>query len=274
MGDLQIKTFEEHRQFLVDMIRLKLWFVHRWLARHPEEDLSFVLRWRVDIYRKSVFWRGRGFPTGADFGLSGWSALEQKIQKLHDESCSETDSSIFESEAFEVVWKVVEPNAFHDYQASIASKGFQCDSLGYDPPRAEKPRLVWFHITNALQPSSILDDKTYLPKCFSCLMDEAETEFNADSLGTGTWMNSYPRWLDLFPEEYLENMGPKEEAVWCSLGFWGQFVNARGTLHKERAKTFRETESLPYSWRYSWCSFEAMRAHLRTYLAGLIESVA
>lgn len=265
MGSLRTKTFEEHREFLVEIIRLKLWFVHRWLARHPEEDMSFVLRWRVDIFRKSVFWRGRGFSTRADFGLSGWSALEQQIRTLYDESFSDTDSSIFEDKAFEVVWKVVEPNAFHDHRTSLANKGFQCDSLGYDSPRAGSPRLVPFHITNALQPNSIFDDRTYLPKCFSCLMDKAGTEYSADSLGTGTWMNGYPPWLPLFPEEYLENMGPEEEAMRCGLGFWGQFVDAWGTLNKRRARTFRETGSLPYPWRYSWCSFEAMRAHLKTY---------
>lgn len=274
MDDLRAKTLEEHREYLAEILRLKLWFVYRWLAGHPEEDLPFVLRWRVDIYRKSLFWRGRGFPATVDFQRAGWSVLERQIQTLHEQTCSDVDSSRFEREAFEYVWGVVEPNAFHDYQTSLANKGFQCESLGYDPPKPENPRVVPFHITNAVQPHSVFDDRTYLPKCFFCLMDKAETEFNANALGTGTWMNSHPRWLELFPEEYLDNMGPREEAMWCGLGYWGQFVSARGTLNRKRVKAFRETGSLPYPWRTSWCSFEAMRAHLRAYLDGLARRAA
>lgn len=268
---MDAKTFEEHWEYLVEIVKLKLWFVHHWLDSHPEEDFSFVLRWRVDIFRKSVFWRGQGFPTSADFDVPGWSALEQQVQTLYEETCCDTDSSAFESEAFKVVWKVVEANVFHDYQASLADKGFQCDSLRYDSPVAESPRVVPFHITNALQPYSIFGDKAYLPQCLFCLMDKAEAEYNANGLGTGTWMNSHPRWLALFPEQYLDNMGPEEEEIWFEQGFWGQFVNARGTLNGKRARAFRETGRLPYPRRYSWCSFGAMRAHLNTYLDGLKE---
>jgi len=268
MDNLRVKTFEEHQEYVVEIIRLKLCFVHRWLDSHPE-DLAFVLRWRVDIFRKSIFWRGQGFPTSADFQAPGWLALERQIQTLYEQTCSDTDASTFESRAFQVVWKAVEPNAFHHYQASLANKGFQCDSLGYGSPAAENPRVIPFHITNALRPYSIFDDKAYLPQCLFCLMDKAEAEHKANSLSTGTWLNSYPRWLELFPKEYLDNMRPGEEDIRCAQGYWGQFVNARGTLNTKRARIFRETGRLPYYKRYSWCSFEAMRVHLNVYLDGL-----
>ena len=61
------KTTSEHLDYLAQIIRLKLWFVGHWLAHHPHEDLVFVLRRRVDIYRKTVFWQGQGYPTKADF---------------------------------------------------------------------------------------------------------------------------------------------------------------------------------------------------------------
>ena len=269
MENLCAKTFQEHREYLVEIVRLKLWFVHHWLKSHQEENLTFVLRRRVDIFRKSVFWRGQGHPTDKDFRVPGWSVLERQIQTLYEGTRSDTDPSTFESKAFEVVWKAIEANAFRDYQSSLADKGFQCDSLGYDPPVTENPRAIHFHITNALQPRSIFGDKTYLPQCFLCLMDTAETEFGVDRLGTGTWLNSYPRWLELFPEEYLNHMGPESEEIWAGLAFWGQFVNARGTLNGKRARMFRETGRPLCRWRYSWCSFEAMRAHLSTYLDGL-----
>jgi hypothetical protein len=267
MDKLSAKTFEEHREYLAEIVRLKLWFVYRWLDGHPEEDLAFVLRRRVDLFRKSVFWRGQGYPTDADFKVPGWSALERQIQTLYEGTRCDADPLAFESAAFKVVWEAVEANAFRDYQASLADKGFQCDSLGYRSPVPENPREIPFHITNALQPYSIFDDKAYLPQCFFCLMDKAEAEFGVDRLSTGTWLNGHPRWLELFPKEYLDNRGPQSKDIWCGLGFWGQFVNARGTLNRKRARMFRETGRPPYHWRYSWCSFESMRAHLNIYLS-------
>ena len=47
------KTLEEHRQYLHDVVKLKLHFLHGWLQRHPEESFVDALRNRVDIYRKT-----------------------------------------------------------------------------------------------------------------------------------------------------------------------------------------------------------------------------
>ena len=262
------KTFEEHLRYLRQIVKLKLWFVGDWLSNHPEEDLSFVLRWRVDIFRKTVFWRGSGFPTIADLNVSAWLALEQKVQAIYEETRHALEPAVFERKAFAVVWGAVEANALDDYKASLANKGFQCSSLGYAPPSTANPGLVSVHITNALQPRSIFTDRTYLPLCLHCVMDKAEAEYGASSLATGSWLNSYPQWLELFPQEYLDNMEPEEEQVWCGLGFWGQFLTARGTFNAQRGRLLRETGRLPYPRRYSRCSFEAMRLHLDTYVNG------
>ena len=128
------------------------------------------------------------------------------------------------------------------------------------------PERVHVHITNARQPRSIFDDRAYLPGCLSCLMDRAEAEHGAGSLGTGSLLNSYPRWLALLPAEYLDHMEPEGEDVWCGLGTWGQFITARGTFHAGRAARLRESGRMPYPWRYAWCSFAALRRHLQGYL--------
>jgi hypothetical protein len=262
------RTYPEHLDYLVQIVRLKLWFVGHWLEGHPQEDLVFVLRRRVDIYRKTAFWQGRGFPTEADFSLPGWLALERQVRAAYQQTGDGADRAAFEEQAFEVVWPVVEANAHRDYEASLSDKGFRCDSLEYDSPTPEHPRRVHFHITNARQPRSIFDDRTYLPGCFFCLMDRADAAYGADCLGTGSWLNSYPRWLALFPREYLDNMEPEGEDVWCGLGSWGQFITARGTFHAGRAAKLRETGRMPYPWRYAWCSFAALRRHLQGYLEG------
>ena len=261
------KTCEEHRDYLREILKLQLWFVRHWLASRPDEDLSLVLRKRVDILRKTVFWRGQGLPSEADFEVGGWLALEEEIRREYEDTRSDSTHSAFELRAFPVVWRAVEPNLRHDYRSSTADRGFPCGSLRYDPPTATEPTLVHFHIANAVQPRSFFEDEGYLPECFACVMDKTEAQYGATGLGTSSWMNSYPRWLQLFPHTYAENMGPERE-VSFGLGTWGQFVNARGAFNEKRARILRDTGRLPYPTRYSWCSFAAMRAHLIAYLDG------
>ena len=259
------KTFEEHRYYLVEILKLKLWFVEHWLASHPDESLSYVLQRRVDILRKTVFWRGRGLPSEEDFEVAGWLALAAEIGRAYEDSRSDPGHSSFELRAFPVVWRAVEPNLRQDYRFSTVDRGFPCGSLRYDPPFATDPTLVHFHIANAVQPRSFFEDREHLPGCFACLMDKAEAQYGAANLGTSSWLNSYPRWLRLFPHTYLENIGPEYE-VSFGLGSWGQFINARGAFNESRARVLRDIGRMPFPTRYSWCSFAAMRAHLNAYL--------
>ena len=48
-----LKTLSEHRQYLHQIVRLKLHFLHGWLRAHPEETFAYGLRNRVDIFRKT-----------------------------------------------------------------------------------------------------------------------------------------------------------------------------------------------------------------------------
>ena len=52
MEEPKIKTIGEHREYMHGIVRLKLFFLHRWLKEHPEETFQNALRNRVDIYRK------------------------------------------------------------------------------------------------------------------------------------------------------------------------------------------------------------------------------
>ena len=53
MATVTPKTQEEHRLYLYEIVRLKLFFMHHWLSTHPEEKPVDVLRNRIDIYRKN-----------------------------------------------------------------------------------------------------------------------------------------------------------------------------------------------------------------------------
>ena len=100
-------------------------------------------------------------------------------------------------------------------------------------------------------------------------MDKCGEEFSVDKIATSTWLNSYPRWLELFPLEWMANMGPHMTDIKNGFGWWGQFVNARGAFNHKHAQRFRETGQLPFLPRRSWCSFESLRKHLNEHLRKL-----
>ena len=255
--------YEEHLAYLHDIVRLKLWFLWNWARVRPEEDFIEGLRHRVDLRRKTAAC-ANDYPADTDFDHPGWQALEDDAQALFQRHRGDPDADAFEQAAFNLFRPSIDAYSHIHYLLPVA-EGFQCGSLKFDPPMRESPRRVTYHIANAVQPRSLFTDRRYLPRCFMELMDQGEAEYGATELITGTWLNSHPRWQALFPPQYHANMAPAGPEIGATANHWGQFINARGTFHAPRAAQFRETRTLPFPSRTAWCSFAALRAHLKTY---------
>ena len=263
-------TVEQNVQFVLEMAKLQLFFAWTHLASHDEADLAAVLRRRTDICQKTVYWpegKARLGVTDSDFEAIGeWLALEDELRTLYESTRGDTDSARFEAGAIELLRPALEPNVRKVSPPTLADGPRGCGSLCCDAPAEDTPKRIWVHIFNAVRPRSIFDDRRYLPECFECLMDKAEANYGADSLAIGTWLNTHPRWLELFPREWHENMEISHE-VGPGLGLWGQFINRRGLLHERHAAEFRRTGRPPHAAGTSNCSFGALREHLRRYLA-------
>ncbi|OQA85963.1 MAG: hypothetical protein BWY31_01582 [Lentisphaerae bacterium ADurb.Bin242] len=136
-------------------------------------------------------------------------------------------------------------------------------SLRFQEPHPDLPRN-WcvFHITNGIRPKSFLKEELYLAEGFRRLLDEAEADYHYDTLYTFTWLNSNPRFLYFFPEEWRRNLGEPHPGVFANLGFLGQFLNAEGGLNRKTADLYLATGELPFKPRKSHCSFASMREHL------------
>lgn len=278
------KSIDEHARFLEDYVRLQLWFVWTWLSTHPDEGFREVLRGRVDILRKTNLNPGLSKNTrdAGDFSDPRWIELEGRAFEVYRRHRN-TDAGRFEDAAWSVFRPVVEARVERDFLESDGLDDYQCGSLRYhDLPRLlgyrvmsglsylrhGRGRTVFFHIGNPISPRSIFADRAYLPQCFFQLMRETRRRFRAGALTTTTWLNSYPRWLDLFPPQWQENMSPATDEVDWSQSSWGQFITARGTLNYKHAAILRQTARLPFPSRSSWCSFSQMESHLGDYLAG------
>ena len=259
-------NLDEHRDYLRQVVRLKLWFLWHWLRAHPDDPFEEAIRKRVDLYRKTDINAGTMNPPAPQFDDPLWLALEKETRARFERHRGDAAAVDFEDEAFRVFQETVDRRAERDFQEKPYVLAYKCGSINYDPPSKERPTHVGIHIANALRPRSIFDDRRHLPECLLAMTDKAEKEFGAESVGTFTWLNSAPRWLELFPPEWTAGRGPEDKNVQWHFGWWGQFINARGTFNAKLGARMRETGEFPYWPRYAECRFDALRHHLNTYL--------
>jgi hypothetical protein len=252
------KTLSEHREYLYEVVKLKLFFAHRWLKAHPEESFSDVFRKRIDIIRKTDINEEGLNPVKSYFDTPAWLALEADAEKQYQRYYDEPEA--FEAAAFEVFRPSIDARCERDFLDRSALKGYQCGFLRHNLELSQEyPDMLGFHIANAKAPDSFFDFPDYMRDCFKQLLDIAENDFKVSAISTGTWLNSVPKWLALFPEEWQANLQPPRTDVRWNYGFWGQFITARGTFNYKYGSILRNTGKFPFYPRFSYCSIEAMR---------------
>jgi len=256
---VQPKTLDEHRAYLHEIVRLKLFFMHDWLARHPDEAPVDVLRKRVDIYRKTDANPGALTPAVQAWDSEAWQALEQPLLACY--ARRRDDIAAFEREGFAILRASIDARCERDFLDDSPLKAYQCGSLRYNI-YTEPTEQVGFHIANAVRPRSIFDNPHYLPACFLVMMEQVEVKYGATEIMTGTWLNGHRKWLELFPREWLDNMEPPNEDVQWHYGFWGQFITARGTFNRKLGDFVRQHRRLYYYPRRSYVAIASMRRHL------------
>ena len=254
-------ALEEYIDSDNETVKLKLWFMWNWLKSHPKEDLFFVIRTRVNIY---------GYvdidAPKRDYENPKWKEAENLVNDVYKNSVNAED---FEIKGIEALKNTIEKQCKKEYLKPyvLPIPSYQCGSLKYDSPDGKwTPGKYFIHIANACRPKSIFDDPLYLSKCLLDLMEKAKAEYGVEKLGTSTWLNSHPKWLALFPQEWMDNMGPVDNDVRWSGNFWGQFVNSKGIFNKKYGDIMRKTGEFPFKSRYSWCTFEPLKKHLEEYL--------
>ncbi len=253
-----IKSFEEHHRFMKSMSCLMFNFAYNWRLQHLDESITEIIRKRTPFF----LLYGMNKP---EMVTSEWDVLTDYAEKLiKTNNCDE-----FEAAMFQHAKPFIQKCAEFNYDSSIAAPSdYNAGSLKYDAPLDELPRNHCnFHISNAIMPKSIFAERDYLPLCFLELLDKSKKKYGYDTLRTFTWLNDRPRWLELFPQEWHDNLNEPNLEIFGNYGFWGQLVTARGTLNEKVGEYVRLNCELKYKPRKSHCSFSAMRKHLSDYLA-------
>lgn len=260
--DIQPKTLEEHLEYLFSIVRLKLFFIARWLKEYPEEEFNFVLRERVDIFRKTDINPEALNPKGKYFELPAWIELENRLKEVFE--MVDGNEKLFEEWGFDLCRPTLEKRCERDYYDASDPAAYQCGFLRHNLELNPDGETLGFHIANDSKPRSFLDDMSHIKECFTKLLDIAENKFHATKIYTGTWLNSVDRWLELFPQEWQDNLSEINTDVRWHYGFWGQFINARGCFNAKAGAILRKTGKFPYYPRSSFCRISEMRKHLES----------
>jgi hypothetical protein len=143
-------------------------------------------------------------------------------------------------------------------------------SLRWDGPHPSLPdNICIVHMWNGIAPKSFLNEPRYLAENFIEILDDSQKHHPFDTLRTFSWLNSSPRYLAFFPQEWQDNLCNPHPDVYANMGFLGQFVTADGRLNKKTAQSYLESGKLPFIPRESHCSYEALREHLyKNFLKG------
>lgn len=137
-------------------------------------------------------------------------------------------------------------------------------SLRWQGPHPDlEPNICIIHMWNGIAPKSFLNEKRYLAENFMSILDESQKAHPFDTLRTFSWLNANSRFLSFFPQEWQDNAQEPHPGIYANMGFLGQFVTSDGRLNKKTAQMYLDSGELPFKPRTCFCSYEAMREHLK-----------
>ena len=251
------KTLEEHQAYVEQMARISFFFARQLKDKTPDKSVGELLRDHTPLFYHALNY--------LDYETKWVNPDCQRMMKLADE-LARAPTAEFEELMWAEIRDLAMERAERYYPESVGVRippDYNAGSLKYDPPRPGlPPNYCNYHIANAVFPKSIFDDPEYLPKCFRELMDKSAKQYGCDTLHTSTWLDDNPRWLRLFPKEWIDNLSPSSSDVYWHFGYWGQLLTARGTFNEKAGRYVREHGELRYKCRGSHCSFVEMRKHL------------
>lgn len=262
------KSLAEHKDYIEQMARLSFFLARQLKEQNQEQTAGELLRDRTPLFFHTLHY----LDYQTKWANQDCLRIMQKANELANLPAAE-----FEAQMYAEIKDLAMERAECFYPTSVGVKlppwGQESPgSLKIDPPDPSGKRAPhWgnFHIANALAPRSIYDDPRHLPECFLEIMARGEKEYGFDTLCTGTWLNDTPRWLALFPPEWIENLSPGSDRTGWHFGGWGQLVTKRGTFNEQAGQYVREHLKPKYRARSSHCSFAALRRHLEGFLKEL-----
>ena len=252
------------RSFPAEMARLGLWYVRRLLATGEirEPDIAKALSGRVDIYRMTKLYDGKRDPALGHV-VPEWDRFTRPLADLVRRSPAD-DTSGLERLGLEILRSVLDPNA--QPYAPMGDRPFGCWTYefvweGYadrgglwgkitNPARVRArvrrtlrlPRApeqdAALHFANVLAPESPFRHMDQVAAGLRRLIADCRSRYpSVKRLWCGTWLNSYPRFQELFPAAWHNSAWVQPPGNFGN--WWGQFQARTGEFNYRLAEQFR-----------------------------------
>ena len=241
--------------YLRGFTKLSLWYVAR-AVREDGSRFADIVNKQVNIYRNTVFYDGKRHPSRDPVGKE-WDGLVWKLEGLLD-----ARPSRFEADGLQLLWPHMEARLRQSEKKSREppERPYECWSHDY---RTEG--RVGIHIDNVYRPRSPLSDMRvpFAASLIRLLEDSQRNRPDAKIVSCGSWMNSTPRFADLFPPGWpISAVGRPE--IDYTMGHWGQFEDRKGDYHLRNRDHFRNTGELPFSAAQCKAPIDEVLEHVRT----------
>lgn len=248
-------NLQEYAKALHDMMQLQMWYaVH---AVRQGKVFTEVVSNLTEVYTYCNFYKQEVAPEhNTDF--------DNIIQLLET-----TWHSVGDYEFPAASWELLKPYlttriekdlimARKNIENSYAGFTFEYHREYFGPA---KPEFLTLHFRNYFAPDTPFNHRQELTAALLKIVDEAEhARPDVDKVQCATWLNNIEPFYSLFPNQWLKTsyVCPFEG----NAGWWGQFIDRTGQLHKGNVAKFMKTGQFPYPNRHCRCGIVDLKSHL------------
>jgi hypothetical protein len=219
---------------------------------------------RVDLFRMTRMYRGDRHPSRDDT-IPEWETLLSDLRAIFHRHADSTDTTDLEREALDLVWPHFElPSGAPASLQLPQDRPYECWTFNYDADR------IHLHIYNVYRPHSPLGDMRpeFTASLLQLLKDSLVRRPDVQTVACGSWLNSVPTFLDLFPPAWAQSAVLSPE-VRYTMGYWGQFTDRRGGFHHPNGNALRQTGNFRYPAQRCHCAIHEAIAHLDSHFPPL-----
>ena len=234
--------------YVSHFLNLSLWYVRVLMAR---EGIAFedAIVSRVNVYRNTDFFDGTHHPAWGHEDPD-WNAYLKGLKAIFDRC----EGEAWEEEGLAYLWPRVTKEG---HRPSAKGRPYHCWT--YD----DGEDYIALHIANVYQPKSPLSEMrgAFRDTLLQLLRDTRARRPEAKIVWCGSWLNSAPPFLALFPESWRESAKVSRKSG-VGMGHWGQFMDRTGRFHVRNGEHLRATGAFPYPSRSCHAPLDEIIAHL------------
>ena len=234
--------------YVSHFLKLSLWYVRVLMAR---ENIAFedAIVSRVNVYRNTDFFDGTHQPAWGHEDPD-WNAYLKGLKAIFDRC----EGKAWEEEGLAYLWPRVTKEG---RRPSATGRPYHCWT--YD----DGDESIALHIANVYQPKSPLSEMrgAFRATLLQLLRDTRARRPEVKIVRCGSWLNSAPPFLALFPESWRESANVSRKSG-VGMGHWGQFMDRTGRFHVRNGEHLRATGAFAYPCRSCHAPLDEVIAHL------------